>query len=163
MKKSIFLILTFIHLILVQQIALAESASQMSGFQMNRAAEYFLGNQDELLIKVNIWGRVMRPGQYNIPSGTDLVELLSAAGGPADKARLDQIRIIRDYQDVEKIIIVDLKKYLKTGNSLLIPELLPGDTIIVEGSIYYLLSSAVTVFSQLAIIANVYYLISRNK
>ena len=51
-----------------------------------RGAQYFLGTDDQLLIKVNVWGFVAKPGQYLVPSGTDLISLISFAGGPM-KAR----------------------------------------------------------------------------
>ncbi len=147
---------------MLEQTALAASRESET-LQQHSAAEYFLGSsRDVLLIKVNVWGRVKHPGQYNIPSGTNLIELLSAAGGPIDNARLDEVRIIRQYNNQEKIILVDIKKYLKTANQAMIPELLPGDTIIVSGSVFHLLASVVTVAYQLSFILNIYYLVSRN-
>jgi len=61
----------------------------------NRGAQYFLGTQDELLIKVNIWGFVRKPGQYMVPKDTDLISLISFAGGPIDQAKINKVKIIR--------------------------------------------------------------------
>ena len=41
-----------------------------------------------LAIKVHIWGQVHRPGRYLVPDGTDLVGLISFAGGPTSGAKL---------------------------------------------------------------------------
>ena len=60
-----------------------------------RGAQYFLGEQDELLIKVNIWGFVRKPGQYMVPKDTDLISLISFAGGPLEQAKIKRVRIIR--------------------------------------------------------------------
>jgi hypothetical protein len=125
--------------------------------QLNSAAQYYIGSEGELLIKVNVWGRVRQPGQYFVPSSTDLITLISVAGGPAEKSRLDNVRIVRNTQSGSEIILVNIKKYLKTGDQRLIPQLQPEDTVIMSGSIWYVVSNVVTVVAQLAIVANVYY------
>ena len=157
MKRDSILLIIFLQFVVLQTVALA-AVGDVEEPQTNRAAEYFLGSQDELLIKVNVWGRVLKPGQYNIPSGTNLIELLSAAGGPASRANLSSISLVRNYRGEEKIIDINIKRYLKTGNPNLIPELMPGDTIIVAGSVTQLLASSVQVFYHLAMILNVYIL-----
>ncbi len=125
--------------------------------QLSRAAQYYIGDEGELLIKVNIWGRVRQPGQYFVPSNTDLITLISVAGGPAVKSRLDNVRVVRNTESGSEIIIVNIKKFLKTGNQRLIPLLEPEDTVIMSGSIWYVVSNIVTVVAQLAVVANVYY------
>lgn len=125
--------------------------------QLSRAAQYYIGDEGELLIKVNIWGRVRQPGQYFVPSNTDLITLISVAGGPAEKSRLDNVRVVRNTESGSEIIIVDIKKFLKTGDQRLIPLLEPEDTVIMSGSIWYVVTNIVTVVAQLAVVANVYY------
>lgn len=125
--------------------------------QLSRAAQYYIGEEGELLIKVNIWGRVRQPGQYFVPSNTDLITLISVAGGPAEKSRLDNVRIVRNTESGSEIIIVNIKKYLNTGDQRLIPLLEPEDTVIMSGSIWYVVSNIVSVVAQLALVANVYY------
>ena len=154
MKRDSILLIIFLQFVVLQTVALA-ATGDVEDQQTNRAAEYFLGSQDELLIKVNVWGRVLKPGQYNIPSGTNLIELLSAAGGPATRANLSGVRLVRNYRGEEQILDINIKRYLKTGNPNLIPELMPGDTIIVAGSVSQLLASSVQVFYHLAMILNV--------
>ena len=74
-----------------------------------------------------------------------------------EKSRLDNVRIVRNTASGSEIKIVDIKKYLKTGDQRLIPLLEPEDTVIMSGSIWYVVSNVVTVIAQLAIVANVYY------
>jgi NADH:ubiquinone oxidoreductase subunit F (NADH-binding) len=127
--------------------------------QIERGAQYYIGDENQLIMKVNIWGRVEKPGQYFVPSDTDLITLISVAGGPADKSRIDNVRVVRvGSEGTEEVIEVNIKKYLKTGERSLIPDLKPEDTILVSGSMWYIFSTVVQVVSQIAIVANVYYL-----
>ncbi|RLD12639.1 hypothetical protein DRI50_08860 [candidate division KSB1 bacterium] len=126
--------------------------------QVNPAAQYILGSGDVLLVTVNLWGHVLKPGIYSVPSSYTLIDLISSAGGPLSTARLSDVRIVRKNQQVLK---VDLEKFLKTGDSSNIPPLQPGDTIIVSGSIQDIFTKLVGIFRDLAIIANVFVLAAR--
>ncbi len=126
--------------------------------QINPAAQYILGSGDVLLVTVNLWGHVLKPGIYSVPSSYTLIDLISSAGGPLSTARLSDVRIVRKNQQVLK---VNLEKFLKTGDSSQIPPLQPGDTIIVSGSIQDIFTKLVGIFRDLAIIANVFVLASR--
>ena len=119
---------------------------------LNRAAQYFLGDKDEILISINIWGYVRKPGQYLVPRHTDLISLMSFAGGPIDGAKLSEVRIIRDATRYagkngnnakngkngkhprQSIVNVDVKRFIETGRGGLIPPLQAGDTIVIKES-----------------------------
>ena len=119
---------------------------------LNRAAQYFLGDKDEILISINIWGFVRKPGQYLVPRHTDLISLMSFAGGPIDGAKLSEVRIIRDAtryagkngdnakngkngkQPRQAVVNVDVKRFIETGRGGLIPPLQAGDTIVIKES-----------------------------
>jgi hypothetical protein len=154
-----FLLIVFIFLLTLNSIG-QEFDTQIPIQRGDRPAQYILGGDDILLINVNLWGHVQRPGIYSIPSAYGLIDLISSAGGPAQTARLSDIRIIRKNQQVVK---VDVEKYIKTGNSDLLPPLQPGDTIIVSGSVYDIFTSIIGIARDLAIIANVFVLASRLK
>lgn len=114
----------------------------------NRASQYFLGDRDELLIKVNILGYVAKPGQYLVPRSTDLISLVAFAGGPKEGANLTAVRIIREtiynnssngrltngHSNAGNILQVDVKKFIETGQTNLIPPLMAGDTIVIPQS-----------------------------
>ena len=153
MKYFFILILLFS---LVIGVAAQESGTQMQ--YSDRPAQYILGGKDILLINVNLWGHIQRPGIYSIPSSYGLVDLISSAGGPLTSARLSEVRIIRSNQDVLK---VDVEQYIKTGNSSLLPVLHPGDTIVVSGSIGDVFARMLGIVRDIAIIANAIYLVSR--
>ena len=124
----------------------------------DRPAQYILGTGDILLVTINLWGHVQRPGIYSVPSSYTLIDLISSAGGPLKTARLNDVRIVRKNQDVVKI---DIDKFLKTGDNKLLPVLQPGDTIIVAGSIQDIFTRFVGIMRDLAIIANVFVLAAR--
>jgi len=127
-----------------------------------RAARYFLGTNDQLLIKVNIWGFVAKPGQYLVPSDTDLISLISFAGGPAEGAKLNKIKIIRSAQQKDKkqnVITVNVKEFTKTGDASIIPRIKPEDTIIITGTKWYYLSKYLTFIRDVAWIVQLYFMI----
>lgn len=110
----------------------------------NRAAQYFLGNQDQVLMAVNVWGFVNKPGQYMVPYDTDLISLLSYAGGPREEAKIKSIKVVRPAKNTnqgpDQVITVDVKKFLESGKAAEIPVLKPGDTVVVSGTRYYFVS-----------------------
>ena len=152
MKK----LLPFIFIVLLVSFSPAQD-SQTSIQYGDRPAQYILGGTDILLINVNLWGHIQRPGIYSIPSAYGLIDLISSAGGPLSTARLSDVRIIRSNQQV---INVDVEKFIQTGNSELLPLLQPGDTIIVSGSAYDVFTRFIGIVRDIAIIVNAIYLIS---
>ncbi len=94
----------------------AQSDKYMPSFK-NRGALYYLGEQDELLIKVNIWGFVERPGQYMVPTGTDLISLISFAGGPREQAKLKKVKLIRN-SNLLASRLESSKRYLAMNGNL---------------------------------------------
>jgi len=127
----------------------------------NLGAKYYLGSEDELLVPVNIWGFVQKPGQYMVPSNTDLISLISYAGGPKESAKINKIRVVRNIPELEnKIIEVNVKKYLKTGNQELIPLLKPGDTIIIKGTTFSWIQNFFSFLASFAVFAQMFYFIA---
>ncbi len=157
MMKRMPLILIALILI-VSCPAWAENTPVNLPRNVEPGAQYYIGDENQLMMMVNVWGRVEKPGQYFVPSDTDLITLISVAGGPASKSRLDNVRLVRAGSTGSDVVEVNIKKFLKTGDKNLIPDLRPEDTIIVSGSMWYVFSAVVQVVAQLAIVANVYYL-----
>jgi len=126
-----------------------------------RSPQYYLslGDENELTIKIFIWGQVGLPGVYEVPNGTDLIAALSLAGGPTDHAKLSEVKIIRSSADSAKVIKVNVKKYMESGDIDLIPLLKPGDTVVVSGTVFRMISRFSTFISQLAIVAHVIVLL----
>jgi len=131
LKKVISLLLIFTSISFAQ---LFESGTRIvtgSG----SSAYYFVGKTGELTITVNLWGFVRNPGRYEVPSSTDLVQLISYGGGPLKEAKLKDVKIIRNVREdstiVEKVIKINVEKIIEDGEPS--PILLPGDTVVVPG------------------------------
>ena len=159
MKKVIFIIFLFV---LAMNCWTQTEGSSASGYNPGAVYQYSgsLTGTQQLKIRTYIWGQVRNPGLYIVPDDTDLLTLISSAGGPTENAKLSKISIIRSTIEGEKVITVDLKEYLETGEAELIPILKPGDTVIVSGSTYYAFTKAVNWLSQIAVILSVYIAIS---
>ncbi|MDW7680740.1 MAG: SLBB domain-containing protein [bacterium] len=124
-----------------------------------RGAQYFLGTDDQLLIKVNIWGFVAKPGQYLVPSGTDLVSLISFAGGPREQAKLSNITIIRATSTAKsrnQVMKINVDQFIKYGDQQMIPKLNPDDTVIVYGSRWYHISKYLEFMTKIAMLFQIY-------
>ena len=142
----------------LHQVSLSQTISSASN--AGRAAQYFLGNQDQVLMAVNVWGFVNVPGQYMVPLETDLVSLLSYAGGPREDARIKRIRVVRVEVegDTSQVIDVDVKGFVDTGDLQENPILLPGDTVVVSGTTFHLVSKLFELGFRIAMIVQAIYL-----
>jgi len=155
-----------ILLMLLMIISLGLTAQNQTTFMpTNNASAYtYEGSQSsasKLKINTYIWGQVSNPGLYIVPDDTDLLTLLSLAGGPSEDAKLTKIRIVRPTENGERVIWINMKKYLETGDEKMIPILQPGDTVIVSGTIFYAFSRVTDFLSKAAIALTVYGLIAR--
>jgi SLBB domain-containing protein len=153
-----------VPIIIFMIITLSLFAQTDGGFSNNSGSIYLysgsLSGSEQLKIKAYIWGQVRNPGLYIIPDDTDLLTLISSAGGPTENAKLTKIKLIRPTETGESVIIVNLKEYTKTGNKDLIPLLQPGDTIIVPGTTFYAFSKVAEWLADVVIIFSVYNLIT---
>ncbi|PKN79682.1 MAG: hypothetical protein CVU48_04590 [Candidatus Cloacimonetes bacterium HGW-Cloacimonetes-1] len=118
---------------------------------------------EKLKINVYIWGQVYKPGLYVVPDDTDLLTLISLAGGPREDAKLSKVRIIRPTNIGERVLYINLKDYMETGDEKIIPKLQPGDTIVMSGTIFYAFSRLTDFLSKAAIAIGVYTTVSNIK
>lgn len=151
----------FITVLLITLSCLGLHAQDASSFvPMSTSSAYsFEGtgsNVQKLKIKTYVWGQIVKPGLYSVPDDTDLLTLISLAGGPKDHAKLTKIRIVRPTEEGKKIIFINMKKYLETGDESMIPIMQPGDTVIVSGTTYYALTQFTGFLSQVALILSFY-------
>ncbi|MDW8137113.1 MAG: SLBB domain-containing protein [Bacteroidota bacterium] len=99
----------------------------------NVGAYYYMARPGDLTVIVSIWGEVRNPGQYEVPAATDLVQLLSYAGGPLVTANLRRVRLIRRSAPGERpetVQIVDVVRLIAHPADT--PRLQPGDVIVLE-------------------------------
>lgn len=95
----------------------------------------FLGSEKEPQINVQIWENIIRPGLYSVPRATDVVTLISLAGGPKEGADLSRVKIIRNNPHHE-MITVNLSDYIK-GKNQSVPILQPDDIVIIPQSKFF--------------------------
>lgn len=115
-----------------------------------------LGEGDELLINVQIWGQVKSPGLYSLPENSDIATLLSLAGGPTENADLSAVKIIRKGVEKDSLFKINLKKCLLEGEkSKTIME--PGDIIEVMPSKFHSISNFIRFVTQISMVVVIYY------
>ncbi len=161
MKKILF----FVCLIAVLTLSLSAQQAQQNYQSANNSSAYMysgtITGAEQLKIYAYIWGQVRKPGLYIVPDDTDLLTILSLAGGPNERAKLSQIKIIRPTAGKNKVFMVNLAKYMQTGDEKMIPVLKPGDTIVVSGTVFYGFTKITDFISKVAVILSVYLTISK--
>jgi polysaccharide export outer membrane protein len=109
------------------------------------------------LIRVSVLGEVRSPNVYPIDPGTSLLQLLTVAGGPTDRAKLQDTRVIRDGQAFR----VDMESALR-GSAAGRIVLYSNDVIVVgrrRGLTSENLSLTVTAASLVLAVLNIAYLV----
>ncbi len=94
---------------------------------------YFTDNLGNILMNVNVWGQVYKPGPVIVKENADLASVLSQVGGPKEKANLKKVRVNRREPDEngQMTYLIDLKAYYKKGDTSSFVALKPNDTIII--------------------------------
>jgi len=86
----------------------------------------------EVRFVINVMGAVVRPGSIVSSEELSLTQALIQAGSVTDNIALKDIRVLRaEPTNGERVIHVDLNKYLTEGDSSILPKLYSGDTIYV--------------------------------
>jgi len=148
---------------------------------------YLIGEEKNLEIIVHVWGEVRQPGEKRVQDGTNILELISKAGGPTEYSNLSKVMlfsnrnfyssaeqksypddshdkfILNDFEKLRKTgkVEININEYLKNGRAEYLPRLLPGDVVQVKRNVWYKWQTFIRVASQLAIIAQVWYWYSR--
>ncbi len=116
-------------------------------------------SEREILIDVQIWGQVGKPGMYRVPVATDVVGLISYAGGPTEYAALSRIKLVRGGAPQGKTLKMDLGKYTGNGNRAQVPMLEAGDVVIIPTTHIHSLSLFTGFISQVVVIVSAYLVI----
>jgi hypothetical protein len=139
-------------------LAHAQGAGGYSSMTMggtSAASYYFVAKPGELTMQVNIWGYVKNPGRYEVATSTDLIQLLSYAGGPIPDAKLDGVKVTRFLRRETGIsrgeFYVDLEDLAKVDQSKL--TLYPGDTIFLDHSSWSSWRDTISLITTIALVA----------
>ena len=109
------------------------------------------------VFKYYVWGQVRSPGAYSLSGNPDILDLLSAAGGPTEYADVKHVVLVE--ATTQKQIRVDLKRMLAAGQVI---SLSPGDVVLVPDSPWYTVryvlevATTVTSFATLAMTVMIY-------
>lgn len=128
-----------------------------------RKEDFYMDSGQRLLIEVHIWGEVNSPGMYRIPDGSTVLDLISKAGGPTQYAALSRVKLSTSLEKQRHNSSINIDRYLNTTKGVEIPVLKPGDKVMIPRNARFFWKDAVRLVADLAVIVNVYYLISRNK
>lgn len=97
-----------------------------------------------------VWGQVRSPGAYSFVASPDIVELLSAGGGPTENANLRRVILIRAV--TQKRTRIDLQKMMNSGQ---VARLGPGDVVIVPSSPWFYIRDGLVVLTSAASLVTV--------
>jgi hypothetical protein len=155
----LFFLLEAGHVIALAQY---ESGLEPRASSVSSAAYYYISKAGEITMPLNLWGEVRLPGRYEVPISTDLVQLISFAGGPLSGAKMSAVkitRIERREDEIRKVeFSLDLEHLDKIDTQTL--SLRPGDTIYIERTAFAwpdainLLTAASTVAIAVATVLN---------
>ena len=96
------------------------------------------------VFKYYVWGQIHAPGAYSLGASPDLMELLSAAGGPTEYADVKHIVLVRG--TTQQRVSINLQKMLYSGQVVLLS---PGDIVIVPNSAWYRVRDYLSITSTL--------------
>lgn len=99
---------------------------------LQKGSVYVYGDQAmDLLMPVKILGGVVKAGIHYLPFDTDLLTLLSLAGGTTERASIDEITIKRTNKAGKtEFVHVNLEALFEDGKSDN-PKLMPNDVILI--------------------------------
>jgi hypothetical protein len=125
--------------------------------------KYLMGLESRLEIVVHVMGEVERPGEYRVTDDTDVLELISKAGGPTRFANMSGIRLRRvepvgaaQLAGGENLVELDLSAFLKNENEPAPPLLYPGDVVTVPRNKMAKWSTAFVLVRDIAVVVSTY-------
>jgi len=117
-------------------------------------SNYSIAKPGELTMQVNVWGQVEHPGRYEVSIQTDLVQLLSYAGGPTADAKLTSVKVTRflktDNGVTKSESFVNLEDLYRVNEASLV--LQPGDTIFLDQTSWTTLRDVLAIVGGAAVL-----------
>lgn len=163
MLKRLFAFL-FLMLLNVPLFAQMDQLNMANRNVTGKSVNYYYAKPGDITVTVSLWGFVQKPGLYEVSSSTNLIQLLSLAGGPTNYADLDNIRIIRSQKDkngkiIKKELKINLEEIVKLTDEQI--KLQPGDVVYVNHTNWYMVKEAFSVTSSIAILFSAMYYLTR--
>jgi protein involved in polysaccharide export with SLBB domain len=134
--KNVFLLFFVIVAAGAQMFAQVSTQTELSTSKQSEQSKpgYFLyAKPFEVSMTVNLWGEVPQQGVYVISTNTDIIQLLSYAGGPRDKSNLEEVLVYRSTgkkdQKARVLKKINVRDILEGRSESVM--LAPGDMIVV--------------------------------
>ena len=136
---------------------------------------YILGEEKRLEMIVHVFGEVLRPGEYRVPDDTNVLQLISKAGGPTEFSKLTKVTVTRGHSQTAthvagtdghsnpgaRILKVNLDDYLEKNPGTAIPVLQPGDVVVVPRNTFSKWKSVAGILRDVSVVASAYFLYLR--
>jgi hypothetical protein len=157
-------------------LAIAGSMSLVLGaatrVHAQEAEPYTRGERKRLLILVQVLGEVRQPGEYSIPDDTDLLGLISKAGGTTEFGDLSTVRVTHrpgaGFNPTAssgtgggsgvRSEIVNVEAFLQgeAGSTLLVMQ--PGDVVVISRNSWFRWRSVAAVLRDISVVATAVFL-----
>jgi len=144
-----------------------------AGARAQQKDDYLLGEEKRLEMVVHVLGEVARPGEYRVTDDTNVLELLSKAGGGTSMARLSDVTITRlgvdpaahggvgatngGHAPGNRVLLVNVDDILQ-GKTAEVPMLHPGDVVRVSRNSWAAWRTVAAVMRDLSIVATTYFI-----
>ena len=164
MLQKIISLITSICFLMSSTSAYAES----NFFEIKeppRAAEYiYRSSPKESLIGVQLLGAVQKPGLYYIPANTDILKLITLAGG-IDEANLSEVIVRKTDPSQAGVFELDMNKFMRSSADSKPFKLTQDDLIFIPKKQPWIsndVSRTITLVSLMATIVLTAVLINKN-
>lgn len=135
MKTLITLMWLSLSVAAVAQVSTDTEVNTSSKIGEIRPGYYVVAKPFEVTMTINVWGEIPLQGLYVVPVQTDIVQIISYAGGPKEKSDLEDILIYRAtdskksnaQRTMMRVNVVDIVEGEKRPMVLQ-----PGDMIVVK-------------------------------
>ena len=156
-----FLSRLFIILIMSAQLTAQYQSGEniVTKPQYNVSSERFFTDKNGIiLMNVNIWGHVNRPGRHMVFDGIDIATLLSVVGGPKNGAKLNKVKIFREVPDENGILAytINIENFIKTGDRSEFIKIMPNDTFIIPQKTSSYIMGQIGALNTILSILNIY-------
>ncbi len=136
-KTSLAFLLTIVAMSrAVSQVPTETEIGASKQSSLSRPGYFFYAKPFEVTMTVNLWGEVPQQGVYIIPTNTDIIQLISFAGGPRDRSNLEDVLLYRSAgkkdQKGRQLLKVNVQDILE-GRSPTVP-LMPGDMVVIKAN-----------------------------
>ena len=150
-------------LILSSQIFAQEKEVEekiFSDYQIS-SQNYLTDDKGNVLMYVNVWGTVNKPGRQLVYEGIDLATLLSIVGGPMSGADMRKVRLYRETPDAGDVLsyVINLESFIKTGDRSEFIKIKPNDTILIPGTLTGTILKQIGTFNTIFSLLNLYFTI----